>query len=398
MNLAPLQKLSITLSVLLVALGVVVGVSYYYASRRATADLIVERANENLSAAFRVMMSRQDGERAAKAYVVRPDSVARAALRNAQSQVEDALDVMSRGTEDNPRQRSLLTLLAGGAAASFETFRSTVLIRDRAGADSARRFLSGEPSAAISDSLMRVASLMRDEELRVLAEQTRQQTLFGATAQRLILIGMVFTLLLAGLALQPMRETVSARITSHLAREQISDAEELAETARINAAVASAQLKALHRVVAALSDARDAASGARAITDTSADTLGAALAVVIVADVAGGLRALASSGGSLVSVSPALARPVAEVLQSGKAAMWESRAEREQRWGTIGDLDQHGARGSALLAPMVHGETVTGVLVIGHADDHVFGDDELTFTTTLGRLGGQVVALRSTAS
>lgn len=398
MNLAPLQKLSITLSVLLVALGVVVGVSYYYASRRATADLIVERANENLSAAFRVVMSRQDGERAAKAYVVRPDSVARAALRNAQSQVEDALDVMSRGTEDNPRQRSLLTLLAGGAAASFETFRSTVLIRDRAGADSARRFLSGEPSAAISDSLMRVASLMRDEELRVLAEQTRQQTLFGATAQRLILIGMVFTLLLAGLALQPMRETVSARITSHLAREQISDAEELAETARINAAVASAQLKALHRVVAALSDARNAASGARAITDTSADTLGAALAAVIVADVAGGLRALASSGGPLVSVSPALARPVAEVLQSGKAAMWESRAEREQRWGTIGDLDEHGARGSALLAPMVHGETVTGVLVIGHADDHVFGDDELTFTTTLGRLGGQVVALRSTAS
>lgn len=398
MNLAPLQKLSITLSVLLVALGVVVGVSYYYASRRATADLIVERANENLSAAFRVVMSRQDGERAAKAYVVRPDSVARSALRDAQSQVEDALDVMSRGTEDNPRQRSLLTLLAGGAAASFETFRSTVLIRDRAGADSARRFLSGEPSAAISDSLMRVASLMRDEELRVLAEQTRQQTLFGATAQRLILIGMVFILLLAGLALQPVRETVSARITSHLAREQISDAEELAETARINAAVASAQLTALHRVVAALSNARDAASGARAITDTSTDTLGAALAAVIVADVAGGLRALASSGGPLVSVSPALARPVAEVLQSGTAAMWESRAQREQRWGAIGDLDEHGARGSALLVPMVHGETVTGVLVIGHADDHVFGDDELTFTTTLGRLGGQVVALRSTAS
>ncbi len=398
MNLAPLQKLSITLSVLLVALGVVVGVSYYYASRRATADLTVERANANLSAAFRVVMARQDGERAAKAYVVRPDSVARAALRNAQSQVEDALDVMSRGTEDNPRQRNLLTLLAGGAAASFETFRSTVLIRDRAGADSARRFLSGEPSAAISDSLMRVASLMRDEELRVLAEQTRQQTLFGATAQRLILIGMVFTLLLAGLALQPMRETVSARITSHLAREQISDAEELAETARINAAVASAQLRALHRVVAALSNARDAASGARAITDTSADTLGAALAVVLVADVAGGLRALASSGGPLASVSPALARPVAEVLRTGEAAMWESRAQREQRWGAIGDLDEHGARGSALLVPMVHGETVTGVLVIGHADDHVFGDDELTFTTTLGRLGGQVVALRSTAS
>jgi CHASE3 domain sensor protein len=398
MRLAPLQKLSITVGVVLAALGVVVGVSYYYASRRATADLIVERANANLSAAFRVVTARQEGERAAKAYVVRPDSVSRAALQAAQSHVEEALDVMSRGTEDNPRQRSLLTQLAGGAAASFETFRATVLIRDRAGADSARRFLSSEPSAAVSDSLMKVASLMRDEELRVLAEQTRQQALFGATAQRLILIGMVFTLLLLGLALQPMRENVAARMTSHLAREQISDAEELAETARINAVVAATQLTALHRVVAALANQRDAATGSRAIAETAVATLGAALVAVIVPDGAGGLTALASSGGPLAGVSPALARPVAEVLRTGEASMWESRDAREQQWGAIGDLDEGGARGSALLAPMVHGETVTGVLVIGHADDHVFGDDELTFTTTLGRLGGQVVASRSTAS
>jgi CHASE3 domain sensor protein len=358
----------------------------------------VERANANLSAAFRVVTARQEGERAAKAYVVRPDSVSRAALQAAQSHVEEALDVMSRGTEDNPRQRSLLTQLAGGAAASFETFRATVLIRDRAGADSARRFLSSEPSAAVSDSLMKVASLMRDEELRVLAEQTRQQALFGATAQRLILIGMVFTLLLLGLALQPMRENVAARMTSHLAREQISDAEELAETARINAVVAATQLTALHRVVAALANQRDAATGSRAIAETAVATLGAALVAVIVPDGAGGLTALASSGGPLAGVSPALARPVAEVLRTGEASMWESRDAREQQWGAIGDLDEGGARGSALLAPMVHGETVTGVLVIGHADDHVFGDDELTFTTTLGRLGGQVVASRSTAS
>lgn len=398
MRLAPLQKLSIAAGVVLTALGVVVGVSYYYASRRATADLVVERANANLSAAFRVVTARQDGERAAKAYVVRPDRMARAALQDAQSQVEEALDVLLRGTEDNPRQRNLLTLLASGAASSFETFRATVLIRDRAGADSARRFLSGEPSAAVSDSLMKVASLMRDEELRVLAEQTRQQTLFGATAQRLILIGMVFTLLLAGLALQPMRETIAARMTSHLAREQISDAEELAETARINAVVAAAQLTALHRLVAALSEARDAATDARAIADTAVATLGATLAAVIVSDGADGLTALASSGSPLVGVSPALARPVAEVLRTGEAAMWESRDEREQRWGAVTDLDERGARGSALFAPMVHGDTVTGVLVIGHADDHVFGDDELTFTTTLGRLGGQVVASRSTAS
>lgn len=398
MRLAPLQKLSITVGVVLVALGVVVGVSYYYASRRATADLIVERANANLSAAFRVVMARQDGERATKAYVVRPDSVSRAALQAAQAQVEDAIDVMSRGTDDNPRQRGLLYHLASGAAASFETFRTTVLIRDRAGADSARRFLSSEPSVTISDSLMKVASLMRDDELRVLAEQTRQQALFGATAQRLILIGMVFTLLLAGLALQPMRETVAKRMTSHFAREQITDAEELAETAQIHAAVAAAQLAALHGVVAALAAARDAASGARALADGATSTLGAALAAVIVPDGAGGMTVLAASDGSLVDVSPALAGRVAEILRTGEAAMAESRGDREQRWGTIADFDDRGARGSVLFAPMASNGIVTGVLVIGHADDHVFGDDELTFTTTLGRLGGYVVASRSTAS
>ncbi|MDP1860432.1 MAG: GAF domain-containing protein [Gemmatimonadaceae bacterium] len=398
MRLAPFQKLAVTIGAVLVVLGVIAGVSYYYATRRAAADLLVERANANLSAAFRMVMARQDGERATKAYVVRPDSVSRAALQSAQVQVEEALDVLSRGTDDHPRQRALLGQLASGSAASFETFRLTVLIRDRAGADSARRFLSSEPSVIVADSLMKVASQMRDEELRVLAEQTRQQAAHGANAQRLILFGMVLTFLLAGLALQPMRQGVAKRMTSHFAREQISDAEELAETAQIHAAVAVAQLTALHQVVAALADARDAASGARVIADGATATLGAALAAVIVPDGAGGLTVLASSDGSFVSVSPALARPVAEILRTGEAAMAESRVAREQRWGAMADLDDRGARGSALFTPLAAHGTVTGVLVIGHADDHVFGDDELTFTTTLGRLGGSVVASRSTAS
>lgn len=398
MKLAPFQKLAVMIGAVLVVLGIIAGVSYYYATRRAAADLMVERANANLSAAFRMVMARQEGERAAKAYVVRPDSVSRAALQAAQVQVEEALDVLSRGTDDHPRQRALLGLLASGAAASFETFRTTVLIRDHAGADSARRFLSSEPSATVSDSLVAVASQMRDEELRVLAEQTRQQVAHGANAQRLILFGMVLTFLLAGLALQPMRQAVATRMTSHFAREQITDAEELAETAQINAAVAAAQLMALHRVGAALASARDAASGARAIADAATATLGTMMTAVIVPDGANGLRLLAASDGAFVGVSPALAGAVAEILRTGEAAMAESRDAREQRWGTIADFDDRGARGSALFAPLASNGNVTGVLVIGYADDHVFGDDELAFTATLGRLGGLVVASRSTAS
>ncbi len=187
-------------------------------------------------------------------------------------------------------------------------------------------------------------------------------------------------------------------MTSHFAREQITDAEELAETARINAAVAAAHLMALHRVVAALAVARDAASGARAIADSAAATLGATLSAVVAPDGADGLTLFAASGGSIAGVSPALARPVAEILRTGEAAMAESRGEREQRWGNIAEFDDCGAHGSALFAPMASNGTVTGVLVIGYADDHVFGEDELTFTTTLGRLGGPVVASRSTDS
>jgi hypothetical protein len=209
---------------------------------------------------------------------------------------------------------------------------------------------------------------------------------------------MVFTLLLAGLALQPMRDTIAARMTSHLARDQITNAEELAETARLDAAVSGAHLQGLHRLVAALAESRDAASAGRAICGDAVSLLGAALAGVVVPGREGGLRVLAGSNDAFVEVRPALARPIAEVLRTGEAAMAESRSARTQHWGELDDLDALGARGSVLLAPMAWNGTTAGVLVIGHADDHVFGDNELSFAATLGRLGGHAVVSRSPAS
>jgi GAF domain-containing protein len=78
--------------------------------------------------------------------------------------------------------------------------------------------------------------------------------------------------------------------------------------------------------------------------------------------------------------------------------MAESRSAREQLWGDIADLDAHGVEGSVLLAPVAWNGTTAGVLVIGHADDHVFGDNELSFAATLGRLAGQVVVSSPSAS
>ena len=102
MQLAPLQKLSASMGAALVVVGLFAAGSYYYASRLVAADDAVGRANANMSAAFGIVVGTQDGERATKAYVVRADTVTRRLLRDAQSSVEDALDVLGRASEDNP--------------------------------------------------------------------------------------------------------------------------------------------------------------------------------------------------------------------------------------------------------------------------------------------------------
>ncbi|MDQ8153019.1 MAG: CHASE3 domain-containing protein [Gemmatimonadota bacterium] len=394
MQLSPLQKMSVTVGAALVVLGLFAGVAYYYASRLVAADRAVERANMSMAEAFRVVVSRQDAERATKAYVVRPDSAARASLQDAQRRVEDALDAMGRSTEDHPRQRQLLGELGRRAAASFESYRTAVLIRDRAGLDSAKRYLSGEIPASAADSLMGIVTQMRDEELRVLAESTRLQSAHGANAQRLILVGMILTFLLAGVALQPMRAEIASRITSHLVRDHVANAPELAEAATAAAAATSAHLHALQHLIADLEGTRDAASAARALVAVAGPALQTAIASVIVPNGAGGFSVLAATSSTFDAVSPELARPVADTLRTGEAAMAESRAERDRLWGSLAVLDTAGARGAALFVPLRREGAVNGVLVIALAADHVFGDDELVFAATLGRLGGPAVAAR----
>jgi CHASE3 domain sensor protein len=219
MPLTPVQKLSVTVGAALVVLVGFGAASYYYTARLVASDGAVERTNIHMSAALTLVAARQDGERLTKAYVVRPDSLTRTALEVALARAEDALEVLTRGTEDNPRQSIAIQALASGVAESFGTFRTTLLLRDRAGADSARRQLSGDVSASTADSLMKMVTAIHDEELRILAEQTRLQSSHGASAQRAILLTMVLTLLLAGVALQPMRPNVATRITAHIVRE-----------------------------------------------------------------------------------------------------------------------------------------------------------------------------------
>lgn len=218
MRWTPLQRLSITSASALLLLGLGGVTSYYFAARVTRSEQIVERTNRNISASFRIIAGTQDAERATKAYVVRADSQNRQALGAAQSVVEDAIDDMLKASEDNPHQRRLLESLAPQVAASFREFRTTLAIRDREGIDSARSFLVRGSPPHETDSLMAIVNLMRDEELRVLAEHARLQSTTGASTLRLILLGTVLTFLLAGVALQPMRAGVAARFTSQLAK------------------------------------------------------------------------------------------------------------------------------------------------------------------------------------
>ena len=394
MRLAPLQKLSASMGAALVLVGLFAAVSYFYASRLVATDGAVEQANSNMSAAFRIMVSTQDAERATKAYVVRADTSMRTMLRDAQSTVEDDIDALSRASEDNPHQRQLLAALSAQAAARFDEFRVTMTLRDRVSADSARRFLTRESPRGAADSLMKIVSHMREEELRVLGEHTRVHAANAGSAQRIILIGMIFAFLLAGLALQPMRPRVAKRLTLHLVGDQTVLSAEAADDAGAPGDASAAHLVAIHRLVATLSTARDATSAAHALADSAASTLQSATCAVIVPDGAGGFTVLAASKAGLDTVAPDLARPVADALRTGEPVVAESRAARERLWGPLAVLDTHGARGAILIVPLLRPGASSGVLLAAFAGDHPFGDDELAFASTLGRLGGPAVASR----
>lgn len=393
MQLTHIQKLSVTVGAALVVLGGFAALSFYFASRLAASDRAVERANGNMAAALQLVVARDNGERAAKAYVVRPDSMSLTAARASQTMAEDALDALTRGSEDNPDQSRAIQALGTGIAVSFDAFRTAVLVRDREGADSARRVLTGEFTARTTDSLMALVSRIRGEELRVLAEKTRLQSEHSAAAQRVILAVMVLSFLLAGLAFQPVRMRVASRIASHIVREHESGGGVVSTAARARAA-ASVQLRALHRLAASLATAATTHErAAQALVDAT-EPLAPTVAAVLTPDGAGGFAVAATSDDALDRPSLGLGRAAAAALRAGTAASASSRDERERQWGTLEDLDACGAEGAVHLVPLAREDASGAVLVLAFSDDRVLSDEDLQFAATLGRLGGQGVAFR----
>ena len=375
-------------------LGLSGGVSYYYASRLMAADSAVRQTNENITTAFQIIVSTQDAERATKAYVVRGESSARVSLQQAQSSVEDAIDVMNQVSEDNPRQRLLLERLVPQVAASFSEFRTTLAIRDHAGADSARRYLMRESLPHEADSLRKIVGEMRNEELRVLAERTRHRNTTGATALRIILLSTALTFLLAGLALQPMRADVHARLTSSIWRSRVQATADDEQADGVSAGAEGATEGAamggggpgrgagFHWWSAGAGGRRCRRVRCGARRHHRAQWRGRFF------------RAARLAPGAQPAVSPTLARVVADALRTGALVVAPSRAERERQCGTLGVLDSLDATGALLVVPLRRDTIVSGVLLLAFAGDHEFGTDELAFAETLGLLGGPAVASR----
>ena len=393
MSWTPLQKLSITSGAALVLLGLSGAVSYYYASRLVAADGAVRQTNQNMETAFRIVVSTRDAERATKAYVVRPDSVSRRALADAQSSVEDAIDAMGLATEDNPRQRQFLERLVPEVAASFAEFRRTMTIRDHAGADSARRYLMRESPAHEADSSLKIVNAMRDEELRVLAERTRLRNTTGATTLRVILLGTALTFLLAGFALQPMRSDVAARLSSSIAQATAEG-----QTRDEGRSATGLRLAALQKTIAAVAAARDPHAAARALVEAGAGPFAARLSAVVAPNGAGGFSVMHASLPAFSEVGPELANIVAGILRTGAPVAATSRAEREGQCGPLAVLDSLGAPGAVLLLPLRRDAVVDGVLMLAFAEDREFSEVEMAFGVTLGLLGGPAVSSRTSTS
>lgn len=389
MRWTPLQRLSITSGAALALLGLSGVVSYFYATRLVATDSAVMETNRNIASAVRILVGTRDAERATKAYVVRGDSSARLALLAAQASVEDAIDAMRQVGEDNVLQRQYLERLSPQVAASFDGFRTTVAIRDRAGPDSARRYLMSEATPHAVDSLLKIVDAMRSEELRVLAERARAQSATGTTTLRVILLGTALTFLLAGLALQPMRADVAARLTSHFSKVGATTADD-AGTGGGSRPGAEVRLGALQAVAATTAASRDPAAGARALVDAAIASFAAPLALVFSSG--GGFSVLHASDPRFSGTAPELARPLSEALRSRAPVTVSSRAARDRQFGGLAALDALGAEGALLLVPLSRDAVATGVLLVGFAANHDFGDDELAFATTLGQLGGSAVA------
>jgi CHASE3 domain sensor protein len=396
MAFTPVQKISIGTGVALGVLALAGFVAYLSITQMIGSQQAVAATNANIARLDRVVARTVDGENAQRGFVSTGDTAYLEPLDAAQSDVEFALDSLRTATEDNPAQRRDLDKLAPMIATRFREIRSSVAMRQRLGADSARQILQQQRAVRTSEGAGPLANRMRDEELRVLGERTRAMTARGRTASNFILVASMLAAILAGVALQPLRPAVAARLQQRLSVPWTSS--DLHLTVNEEARHAGDRLARLQQVIAALSHPVSAADVAQALLTRGAPPLVGSLGVVAAFE-GGNLRVLRALGDVVKHLAPGsavpanLMEPFTEALRTRAPVMVASRVERMRRFASMGRFSESGTSdGAFVAAPLMADETVHGALLIAFADNREFSDDERAYLTTLGRIGGQALA------
>jgi CHASE3 domain sensor protein len=215
MSFTPVQKLSITSGAAMLMLSVVGLVAYLSTRQVEEAQQAAAVTNANIERLDRVLVRTMAAENAARAFLDRGDRASLAAIEEAQSDVEYALDSITTSSEDHPYQRRNLDSLGPIVGGRFKEVHQLVALRQRSGRDAAMQRFSGRPN---QPSPARLLAEMRNEEVRVLGERTRAMTAGGKATRVFIIIGSLFALVLALVALQPLRPSVERRLTQRLSR------------------------------------------------------------------------------------------------------------------------------------------------------------------------------------
>lgn len=219
MTFTPVQKLSITSGAAMLMLSAVGLVTYLSTTQMVDAERAAAVTNANIGHVDRVLVRTMAAENAARTYVEKGDAASLAAIDLAQSDVEYALDSLRAASEDSPAQRRNLDSLGPLIGAQLGDVRKLAFVRKKAGRDSAVKALSHEPNRP---SPARLLAEMRNEEVRVLGEKSRAMVESGKSTRVFILVGSIFSLVLAALALQPLRPSVGRRLTERLSRTMIA--------------------------------------------------------------------------------------------------------------------------------------------------------------------------------
>lgn len=221
MGFTPVQKLSITSGAAMALLGAVGIVSYVSTMQMVGAQQAAAHTNGVIASLDRIRVNTSVADNATRGFVATGREAMLAALDDAQGEVEYAIDSLRSSTEDHPAQRRLLDSAGSAIGAQFRDMRHMVSVRKKVGRDSAASLLARTHTAR--PVAMELLTEMRDEEVRVLGEKSRLMADSGASTRTFIIVGSIFSFVLALVALQPLRPSVERRLTASLSTVRDED-------------------------------------------------------------------------------------------------------------------------------------------------------------------------------